>query len=136
MLKIIIKQMTSVFVDNSGSPIIDSRCNILLVDGKPEYVQSIINAFRTLKYSETLMPPYGFDLNSVIHMPQFIDPAVVVRSAAVDCLNPSYIKGLLEISSLNARVDTEKKTATIDLSFLGEDGNTYTHVYTFNTGED
>jgi len=133
MLILNIKQMTSVFVDDSGSPLIDSRGNILLLEGKTEYVQCITNAFKTLKYSESFMPPYGFDLQAIMQAPAYIDKATQIRAAALECLNPSYIKGLLEVNYVVVRV--EDQTATIDLSFLAEDNETYTHKYTFEVGE-
>ena len=133
MLILIIKQMTSVFIDDSGSPVIDSRGNILLLEDKAEYIQSIVNVFKTLKYSETFIPSYGFDMEAIINSPSYVDVATQIRVATFEALNPDYVKCVASVDMIDITV--EDGMAVIDLAFVAENGESYSFDYTLKVEE-
>ncbi len=126
--------MTSIFVDESGSPIVDAQGNILFVDGELEIGQRITNLLRTIVYSELLFPEYGFDVEAVIQAPGYVDRSVYIKSLLMTALNPQFVLGLSSVDSI--LVEVEDNIVKIDLIVTMTDGKTYAHNLNVSLGDE
>jgi len=119
--------MTSIFVDDAGSPIVDAQGNILIANGEAEMRQRIVNIFSTPKYSETLFPEYGFNFISFMQSPPYVDKRLLLQSLVAEALNNRLVPSIKTINSIGVTI--EDNVAEISLSITDKDGQVYENNY-------
>ena len=107
----------SLLLDSTGSPIINTKGNLTLLDEFESFRQRIWNLFNTQLGSHVFFTSYGFDGITVRQM-NGQDPIVVLHSYAIEALNPEQVKGLVSITSMD--IEFEGQTGKIDMELLTE----------------
>ena len=125
--------MTTMLIGESGTPVIDAQGNLISISGDTEMKQRIANVFSTQKNSETLFLEYGFDTATLLRGSHTISPSLLLRSLAVDALNPKNVEGLNTLYGVETMVSGG--IGFVSLTVKDDDGIKFTESLSLYTGE-
>ena len=106
--------MTTIFVNNSGTPILTDKGSFLLGSGEVEVLQRIYNALLTQVGSELFDPEYGLDHQLLVTTTGI--SAEVVRALVIDALNPNRLVGISEINSVEINLDNGTAYVAVNIT--------------------
>jgi len=117
--------MTTIFVNNSGTPILTDKGSLLLGSGQVEVIQRIYNVLLTQLRSEIFDPEYGLDHELLITTPGITSE--IVRALVIDALNPSNLIGIDEVNSIVVTLEDEIAYVSVNVS-TDNDENVVTNI--------
>lgn len=94
-------KMTTIFVDDSGSPIVDQSGKLIFVRTSGEFKQRIMNVLNTQRGSESVKSDYGFNKMALVHGIPNADREMLIKSLLIEALNPQEVYFLKTVQNIS-----------------------------------
>lgn len=92
--------MTTVFVDDTGSPIVDQSGKLVFIRQSGEFKQRIMNVMNTQRGSESVKYDYGFNAITLVKGAPNADREMLIKSLILEALNPDEVYYLKTVQSV------------------------------------
>ena len=116
--------MSSVLINEGGSPIIDESGNFKMLDDELAMLQRIMNVMLTQKTSEPLNLEYGFDLKRFMEVTNPTNRNLMLRNLVAEAFNPRLVYNMQSLDGVTTSIN-EDGSANVSIDLTDTAGRVY-----------